>query len=1354
MKKNFKSILSIALAFLILVGSVPVFTLAASNSDIITSGYYKYRMLDDEHIEITEYTGFDSSIVYPSKIDGYKVLSIIFAFKYYQAQQNLKSITIPEGVECVSGKVNSSSYEEKKMSISLPSTLKYIDNYTFRNLDLTGCDFTIPEELVCIGRMAFHGTTFKNDTVLVFGDDFKFFCADSFYRSNFSGIKFGKQARMVENCHYIPITGAQGMDYIDDYYEQENPFAFNDLLKIIEVSEENPYLTAVDNVLYSKDMKYLIAYHKNPQWMGVVGSHPDFQYGVPITEEYDFTIPEGVKYICKKAFYQCTANNFTIGNTVEKIGTDAFRLFESNSFQFAENSQLKEIGPCAFMESRFKDDIVLPKSVEVVYNSAFCNSRITSFTVETPSSLKTMYNNCLSGCEYLEYIFIPNSLTEFKLIDEYATPSYFGGSINLKKIEFEDNSQLTRIEGEHFSNLPSLTEVDFGKNSSLEILDATFSSTKIENLDLSECKNLRVFSAKAFSGSTTIKTVDFSNTEISQIKNETFKDCTNLTKVILGNNVNHIGDMAFYNCSNLIEINLDNIRTIGVDAFYGCSLLNQDDLVREEKLTSDGIFYYIIANGEATITGWNADETTTKLIFPDKIEDATVTAITVDENQAAFSNIERVWLPTGLREITKEITSKFHRPATMNVPEGLVYIGEGAFSGNYVPTVINLPNIEYIGKRAFYYCAFSDITFGDNLQFIEDEAFVGNVNIKSLTLPDSLTKFNSKAFEIDYIEELTLGSNMQELDFVGNYRCNFTNLKSIKVSADNPHFYSDNGVLYSGDKKTLLLYPKQKEGESYTILPETEAIGNCAFIKNTKLTSITLPDNLKIIDDSAFNQTAISSIEIPVSITEINTSAFGSCQNLAYVKFADNTYLEKIGDYAFKSCNNLTTVDFGENTTIKLFGEMSFASPIENFRFPNGIETICNYALQHLNTNSITVPETVKELDTGVFARSSVENVTLKANISAISPYLFSNCTNLKSINLEHIISISYSAFANCTSLTSVDLTNVKFTDKTAFDGCVNLKKFYFTNEDIEAAQITDNQYQGNEIIETVVIGNTVEQVGEYAFADCTSLETAYIAPSVNEIADTAFDNCENISIVCAPDTYAVEYAEKNNIPYSTFVVAPIPDQTYTGFEIRPEVSVTVQGEELTLDSDYSAVYSDNINVGVAKVNVLGLGDYSIFASLVKFNIIAVQVEEDEEKPVTPPTDNDDTQDGDKTETEDKEETENKGEATKPESSTKPTTSTESQTKPATKPEIKDDVTKPVTSNPTGNGNKNVDSQDEIKEPSTEESTTESATEESTTEEPTTEKDNSSNEPVQELSLWQRIINAIVNFFKKLFGWI
>ena len=51
----------------------------------------------------------------------------------------------------------------------------------------------------------------------------------------------------------------------------------------------------------------------------------------------------------------------------------------------------------------------------------------------------------------------------------------------------------------------------------------------------------------------------------------------------------------------------------------------------------------------------------------------------------------------------------------------------------------------------------------------------------------------------------------------------------------------------------------------------------------------------------------------------------------------------------------------------------------------------------------------------------------------------------------------------------------------------------------------------------------------------------------------------------------------------------PIPDQTYTGSAIEPEINIETT---LTLGTDYTVEYSDNTNVGTATATITGAGNY------------------------------------------------------------------------------------------------------------------------------------------------------------------
>ncbi len=64
-----------------------------------------------------------------------------------------------------------------------------------------------------------------------------------------------------------------------------------------------------------------------------------------------------------------------------------------------------------------------------------------------------------------------------------------------------------------------------------------------------------------------------------------------------------------------------------------------------------------------------------------------------------------------------------------------------------------------------------------------------------------------------------------------------------------------------------------------------------------------------------------------------------------------------------------------------------------------------------------------------------------------------------------------------------------------------------------------------------------------------------------------------------------------------------IGDQSYTGSAIRPDVSLTFNGKELTQGTDYTAEYKNNISAGTASVVLTGKGNFT-GTRTIKFNII------------------------------------------------------------------------------------------------------------------------------------------------------
>lgn len=174
-------------------------------------------------------------------------------------------------------------------------------------------------------------------------------------------------------------------------------------------------------------------------------------------------------------------------------------------------------------------------------------------------------------------------------------------------------------------------------------------------------------------------------------------------------------------------------------------------------------------------------------------------------------------------------------------------------------------------------------------------------------------------------------------------------------------------------------------------------------------------------------------------------------------------------------------------------------------------------------------------------------------------------------------------------------------------------------------------EYRNNTAIGTALV--TVTGIGKYSGTGSLSTYFRIIAPTVTNATITSIpDQSYTGYAICPAVTiyvnnvllregtdYTVSYS--NNINMGTAIVtitgigsysgtrtttfritgpnlysatiAAIPDQLYTGSEIRPTVTVTVNNMTLRQNTDYYVSYSNNRNVGTATVTVTGRGGYT-----------------------------------------------------------------------------------------------------------------------------------------------------------------
>ena len=153
---------------------------------------------------------------------------------------------------------------------------------------------------------------------------------------------------------------------------------------------------------------------------------------------------------------------------------------------------------------------------------------------------------------------------------------------------------------------------------------------------------------------------------------------------------------------------------------------------------------------------------------------------------------------------------------------------DNSISDVVIPSEIEGLPVTAISVGAFYLSTITSIEVPDSVTSIGEMAFLGCTSLKSVKLSTGVAKIDKNAF----------GS------------CSA--LQEIQVAKDNPNFSSLNGVLYSKKQDTLVIYPAAKTDAAYIIPSGVTSVAMYAFSENPYLETLTIPNSLIKVGDSAF----------------------------------------------------------------------------------------------------------------------------------------------------------------------------------------------------------------------------------------------------------------------------------------------------------------------------------------------------------------------------------------------------------------------------------------------------------------------------------------------------------------------
>lgn len=648
---------------------------------------------------------------------------------------------------------------------------------------------------------------------------------------------------------------------------------------------------------------------------------------------------------------------------------------------------------------------------------------------------------------------------------------------------------------------------------------------------------------------------------LKKIDNNAFMYCTKLERVVIPNSVETLGNSSFEQCLCLKELTLSTSLTeIPSDAFRE-TVITSLNILAGIKIIGNRAFYSCKELAEVTFPEDLQEIGNSSFNYCSKIKELDIPKNVTRIYNSAFKDCSSLHT---VRIIGNPIIDNWafawcSNLSTVVFPDGYT---DDRLNGNIFDGCESLP-ILYNSTTLFHFpqTGYESYTIPDGITNIAQYAFYGNLSVKHLTLPSTITKFGDYSFAYSIIEELDL----TDLDHLSLGIGVFSN-SSIRsfVSQDRIANYAP----YSFDGCNNITDIDLSRASTMI-----NVIGDYAFRNCENLRHVTLPDNagrLEVGRGTFMGCSSLESIDFSI-IRSIGWEAFSGCTSIKEVAISDfgkNDSGAYLYSNSFSGCTSLERVVIGSSGLQQLY--MSTFTGCDNLKsitinsqriptisdlrgFPNyNLEgktfSDLNFPYDHITFTMFgyMVDECLKGNDKEFWKRVQFEkkyeelsgecgdkgnNITWSLNTregilhlngfggmkmpedADVLTWKDRNKAVKQILLADGIESVCPNAFEGCNIKTITLNKSLKSIGSHAFYQC-SLESIEFD----ESLEFIDNWAFGYcTSLQKVVLNEGLKETGYSIFYGCSALNEAVLPSTLTNMGQAMFGECTNLRTVTLP---------------------------------------------------------------------------------------------------------------------------------------------------------------------------------------------------------------------------------------------